>query len=73
MTFIPMLVCGADTVFLKALGGSNYEESWGLIKTQDGGYVMTGYTMSLCHTRPPLGNSLILTKTVYRGRDFHKY
>jgi hypothetical protein len=55
MTFMPMLVkCVAkmekvasqSMVFLKALGGSNYEESWGLIKTQDGGYVMTGYTLS---------------------------
>jgi len=43
MTFRSMLVCGADWVFLKALVGLNYEESWGLIKTQDGGYVMTGY------------------------------
>jgi len=28
-------------------------------------------TLSLCDTRPPAGDSLILTKTVYRGRDFH--
>lgn len=28
---MPMLVCGADTVFLKALGRSNYEKGWGLI------------------------------------------
>jgi hypothetical protein len=55
MTFMPLLVkCMAKMekvtsqyeVFLKALGGSNYEESWGLIRTQDGGYVMTGYTLS---------------------------
>ena len=53
MTFM-LMICGAkmekvtsqSTVFLKALGGSNYEETWGLIKTQDGGYVMTGYTLS---------------------------
>ena len=72
MTLMPMLVFGANTVFVKALGGSDYEESWGLIRTQDGGYVMTGYTLSfgtmtmhdVILTKVDSSGNLLWTKTL---------
>jgi hypothetical protein len=34
---------------------------------------LSNITLTLFHTRPPLEDFPILTKTVYRGRDFHTF